>query len=79
MFVVRVKNRLEFTQYLENNAVGFLIHYPIAPHKQKALLPFKTLYLPLTESIHDTVVSIPISPVMTNDEVQTVINVLNQY
>lgn len=79
VFVVCVKNRLKFTEYLERNSIGYLIHYPIPPHKQNALLSFKTLYLPITESIHNTVVSIPISPVMTNEEVHTVINVLNHY
>ena len=71
VFVVRVNDRSKFTSYLENKGVGYLIHYPIAPHKQEALLSFKTLYLPVTESIHDTVVSIPISPVMTNEDVET--------
>jgi dTDP-4-amino-4,6-dideoxygalactose transaminase len=79
VFVVRVNNRQEFTTYLERNQIGYLIHYPVPPHKQKALTTFKTLHLPVTESIHDTVVSIPMSPVMTNQEVETVINVLNQY
>ena len=79
VFVIRVKDRLKFIKHLENNSIGYLIHYPIAPHKQKALLPFNTLSLPLTEAIHNTVISIPISPVMTNEEVQTVINALNHY
>lgn len=79
VFVVRVNNREEFTTYLEHHQIGYLIHYPVPPHKQKALSTFKTLHLPVTESIHDTVVSIPMSPVMTNQEVETVINVLNQY
>jgi len=42
-------------------------------------LSFKILYLPITESIHDTLISIPMSPIMTNKEVQSVINVLNHY
>lgn len=79
VFVIRVDDRSKFTAYLENKGIGFLIHYPIPPHKQKALLSFKTLYLPVTESIHNTVVSLPMSPVMTNEEVQTVINALNHY
>ena len=79
VFVVRVKDRLDFTTYLERNQIGYLIHYPIPPHKQKALSAYKTLNLPVTESIHETVVSIPISQVMTNEEVQTVIKVLNHY
>ena len=36
-FVVRVKDRIRFTSYLEKNEIGYLIHYPVAPHKQKAL------------------------------------------
>jgi dTDP-4-amino-4,6-dideoxygalactose transaminase len=79
VFVVRVTDRMHFKTYLEQNQIGYLIHYPLPPHKQQALSAFKTLQLPITESIHDTVVSLPISPVMTNEEVETVINVLNQY
>lgn len=79
VFVVRVKNRIDFTAYLDRNQIGYLIHYPIAPHKQEALSTYKTLYLPVTDSIHETALSIPISPVMTNEEVQTVINALNHY
>ncbi|WCO00835.1 DegT/DnrJ/EryC1/StrS family aminotransferase [Psychroserpens ponticola] len=79
VFVVRVKNRSKFIAHLENNKIGYLIHYPIPPHKQKALMSFNALYLPVTESIHDSVVSMPISPVMTNEEVQTVVNALNHY
>lgn len=78
-FVVRVKDREKFKSYLDSKDIGSLIHYPIPPHQQKALMSFKSLYLPVTESIHNTVVSIPMSPVMTNEEVQTVINVLNHY
>lgn len=79
VFVVRVKQRDKFISYLKENAIGCLIHYPIPPHKQEALMSFKTLYLPITESIHNTVVSMPMSPVMQDEEVQTVINALNQY
>ncbi|MEY8847524.1 DegT/DnrJ/EryC1/StrS family aminotransferase [Psychroserpens sp. XS_ASV72] len=79
VFVVRVEQREDFIRYLEAHNIGYLIHYPIPPHKQNALLPYKTLYLPVTESIHDSVLSLPMSPVMTSEEVQTVINALNNY
>ncbi|WP_040251527.1 DegT/DnrJ/EryC1/StrS family aminotransferase [Psychroserpens mesophilus] len=79
VFVVRVQDRFAFTTYLDSQHIGYLIHYPIAPHKQKALSIYKSLHLPVTDSIHETVVSIPISPVMTNEDVQTIINALNQY
>jgi dTDP-4-amino-4,6-dideoxygalactose transaminase len=78
-FVVRVSKRERFTHYLQSNSIGYLIHYPVAPHKQKAFSNFNHLNLPLTESIHESVVSIPISPVMDNDEVGRVIDVINKY
>ncbi|WP_299336993.1 DegT/DnrJ/EryC1/StrS aminotransferase family protein [uncultured Psychroserpens sp.] len=79
VFVVRVDNRSHFIDHLEKYQIGYLIHYPIAPHHQKALLRYKSLYLPITEAIHETVISIPMSPVMTNDEIETIINALNLY
>ncbi|MDG5492654.1 DegT/DnrJ/EryC1/StrS aminotransferase family protein [Psychroserpens sp. SPM9] len=79
VFVVRVNDRSKFISYLEDKGIGYLIHYPIAPHHQKALLPYKSLYLPITEAIHETVVSIPLSPVMSSEEIETIINALNLY
>jgi len=78
-FVVQVNERKKFTEYLTNNGVGWLIHYPIAPHKQNAFTKYSELNLPITESIHNTVVSIPMSPVITDAEVKKVIETLNAY
>ncbi|MCA0132860.1 DegT/DnrJ/EryC1/StrS family aminotransferase [Winogradskyella alexanderae] len=78
-FIVEVKNREAFTQYLNNNKIGWLIHYPIPPHKQEALKEYSTLSLPITERIHQNVISLPISPVMTKEEVNAIIQVLNAY
>ncbi|MEO8773768.1 MAG: DegT/DnrJ/EryC1/StrS family aminotransferase [Gelidibacter sp.] len=79
VFVVRVAERSGFLAYLESHDIGYLIHYPIAAHHQKALSMFKQNSLPITEEIHNSVVSIPISPVMTDAEVDVVIKVLNAY
>jgi len=79
LFVLRVDNRKEFTKYLTENEVGNLIHYPIPPHKQEALYEFTDLDFPMTEKIHDEVVSIPMSPMLTDDEVEKVISILNSY
>lgn len=79
VFVVRVSDRSRFVTYLQTHKIGFLIHYPLPPHHQKALSMFKQTTFPVTEAIHKTIVSIPISPVMTDEEVTTVINVLNAY
>ena len=78
-FVVEVEDREAFTSHLNLNNVEWLIHYPIPPHKQKALKRFSHLNLPITEQIHKRIISLPISPVMTDQEVDTVIKVVNAY
>ncbi|PWK18214.1 DegT/DnrJ/EryC1/StrS family aminotransferase [Xanthomarina spongicola] len=79
VFVVRVKNRNNFVSYLKKHNIETLIHYPIPPHKQEALINFKGLSLPITEEIHNTVVSIPISPVITSNEISQIIDTINAY
>ncbi len=78
-FVVEVDNRDGFIQFLNQNNIQSLIHYPVPPHKQKALSEWSYLKLPLTEKIHKRIISLPIGPVMSDKEVQTVIAVLNTY
>jgi len=78
-FVIRIANRDTLKAHLDSKRVQFLIHYPIPPHKQKAFKQFCELNLPITESIHDTVLTLPLSPVMTKDEVTKVIATLNDY
>lgn len=78
-FVVRVKKRKVFIDYLKKNGIDCLIHYPIAPHKQKALREFSKLNLPITEAIHNEVVSLPMSPVLLNSEIKQVIKIVNAF
>uniref|UniRef100_UPI0035C80D48 DegT/DnrJ/EryC1/StrS family aminotransferase n=1 Tax=Aurantibacter sp. TaxID=2807103 RepID=UPI0035C80D48 len=79
VFVVLVTDRNHFVNYLGKNNIQTLIHYPIPPHKQNALKTFNHLELPITEHIHKNCVSLPISPIMTDEEVDTVISVINKY
>lgn len=79
VFVVRVKDRDGFQKYLDSNGIQTVIHYPVAPHKQPAYQEWNHLSFPITEQIHREVISIPISPVMTNDEVEKVVEVINAY
>jgi len=79
LFVVQVENREDFMNYLSANKIKCLIHYPIPPHKQKAFMNYNDLSFPVTEKIHKQIVSIPISPVMNDEQVNTVINILNVY
>ncbi len=78
-FVIRVDDRDDFIQYLTDNGVETLIHYPIAPHKQKALKEYNHLNLPLTEKIHSTVVSIPLNPILTDADISTIVKLINTY
>jgi dTDP-4-amino-4,6-dideoxygalactose transaminase len=79
LFVIRTKNRDELQQYLLENGIQTMIHYPIPPHKQKAFLAWNNLSFPITEKIHNEVLSLPISPVLTVEEVRFIISILNNY
>ena len=79
LFVIRTAEREKLQNYLTEKGVQTLIHYPIPPHKQEAYKDWNNLSFPITEQIHDEVLSLPISPVMSDEEVDAVINVLNSY
>lgn len=79
VFPVRTANRDAFQSYLTEKGVQTVIHYPIPPHRQPAYTEWHGLSLPITEEIHDTIISLPISPVMTDDEVAEVIAAVNAY
>lgn len=79
LFVIRTQNRSELQQFLTENGIETLIHYPVAPHQQKALSHWNHLSFPITEKIHQEVISLPMSPIMTDDEVTIIIAALNKY
>jgi dTDP-4-amino-4,6-dideoxygalactose transaminase len=79
LYVIRTNNQNHLQDYLKQNAIETLIHYPIAPHQQKAFAQWNAMSYPITEKIHNEAISLPISPVMTNDEVDFVIKILNRY
>lgn len=79
VFVVRTKERDAFQQYLSDNGVQTIIHYPCPPHKQLAYKEWNNLSYPISEEIHNTIISLPISPVMTDDEVEKVVEIVNAW
>jgi dTDP-4-amino-4,6-dideoxygalactose transaminase len=79
LFVVRTENRTHLQNYLLENGIQTLIHYPIPPHKQEAYKAMNKESYPITEKIHNEVLSLPISPVMIDEEVGVVINCINQF
>ncbi|WP_044870722.1 DegT/DnrJ/EryC1/StrS family aminotransferase [Pseudomonas sp. LFM046] len=78
LFVVRSQRRDRLQQLLDKAGVQTMIHYPIAPHKQKAYTEFNHIELPITERIHEEVLSLPMDPGMTQEQVSRVIETVNQ-
>jgi len=79
LFVVSTQKRDTLQKFLHERSIQTLIHYPIPPHKQKAYEELSGLSLPLTEKIHKEVLSLPISPTMSVDEVTLVIDAVNSF
>lgn len=79
LFVIRTENRAQLLLHLKSNGVGYDIHYPTPPHKQNALKDFNQLSFPITEKIHETILSIPLNPTLMDDEVSYIIKTLNSY
>ena len=78
LFVIRTKNRKNLQDYLLSKSIGTVIHYPIPPHKQQALRHYQETY-PISEEIHETVLSLPISGYHTDEEINYVIETVNNY
>jgi dTDP-4-amino-4,6-dideoxygalactose transaminase len=79
LFVIRTKERDKLQTYLAENGIQTLIHYPIPPHKQKCYKQWNHFSFPITEQIHDEVLSLPISAVMTEEEIEKIIHIINKY
>ena len=79
VFVIRSEKRDELQAYLNEKGIQTIIHYPIPPHHQKAYEEWNDLSFPISEKIHEQVLSLPISPVMNKEEVKNIIEILNLY
>lgn len=79
LFVIRHPERDKLQKYLSDNGIQTLIHYPVPPHKQKAYKSWNNLTFPVTEKIHNEVLSLPISQVMEEAEVKYVVDALNAH
>jgi dTDP-4-amino-4,6-dideoxygalactose transaminase len=76
---VRCKERDKLQSYLSDQGVQTLIHYPIPPHQQKAYQEWDEQCFPVTEAIHQEVLSLPMSPALTLESAKDVVNVLNGF
>ncbi|QLL59742.1 DegT/DnrJ/EryC1/StrS family aminotransferase [Empedobacter falsenii] len=79
VFVVRTEHRNGLQAYLDDNGIQTIIHYPTPPHKQEAYKEWNDLSYPISEKMHNEVLSLPISPVMDENEVIEIIKILNSY
>lgn len=79
VFVVRAEQRDALQSYLTDKGVQTIIHYPIPPHQQKAYAELGHLQFPITEKMHQEVLSLPISSVLTEEEIGNIIDIVNLY
>ncbi|SNS43639.1 dTDP-4-amino-4,6-dideoxygalactose transaminase [Anaerovirgula multivorans] len=79
LFVIRTKERDRFKKYLQTNGINTMVHYPIPPHKQEAYREWNKLSYSITEQIHDEVLSLPISPIISEDDCWKVVKTINRY
>lgn len=81
LFVIRIKDREKFQEYLEENEIGSVIHYPIPPHLSEAYryLGYKKGDFPITEEYAETVLSLPLYNGMLKEEIDYVIEKINEY
>mgnify|MGYP006415383255 FL=1 len=79
LFVIRTNKRDMLQKYLLENRIQTLIHYPLAPHKQEAYKEWNAESFPISEQIHDEVLSLSISGMQSLDDTRKVINILNRY
>jgi dTDP-4-amino-4,6-dideoxygalactose transaminase len=79
LFVIRTSNREALQKYLLERGIQTQIHYPIPPHKQQAYQAWNDYSFPLTEQLQNEVLSIPISPLITQEQTQYIVDALNAY
>lgn len=79
IFAIRTEKRNELQDYLRENGIETLIHYPIPPHKQECYKGLLGASYPISEEIHSSILSLPVSPVMTMEEVEKVVEAINKF
>lgn len=79
LFPILTHRRDELQAYLTRNQIQTLIHYPVPPHKQKCYIGSNGEVLPLTEKIHQQELSLPISPIITDEEICIIGEKLNNF
>ena len=79
VYPIRTPERDRLREYLSREGIETMVHYPIPPHQQQAYAEWNDRSYPISEQIHREILSLPMSPVMTDDEIRRVIEALNKF
>ena len=79
LFPILCEERDKLQKYLEENGIGTNIHYPIPPHKQECYKEWNSISLPVTERIHAQELSLPMSPCLSDEQIDFVIKTINNW
>ena len=79
LFIIRTFNREKLQHYMTDNGIQILIHYPVPPHKQMVYKEWNNLKFPITEKIHEDVLSLPMSSILKINELDVVVDVINRF
>ena len=79
IFAIRCAHRDKLRDYLKHHGVETLIHYPIPPHQQQAFKEWNQLHYPITERIHKEELSLPLSPILSADDADRIITLINEF
>ena len=79
LFPIFCEERDRLQQHLKERGIETLIHYPIPPHLQECYQEYAHLSLPITEQIHQTELSLPISPILKESEAIDIIEAINTF
>ena len=79
LFTVRSAHRDALQEHLKKNGIQTLIHYPVPPHQQQAYALWKSHSLPVTEGIHREILSLPMGPTLSPEDVRQVIAAVNAF
>ena len=79
LFVIRHPQRDALRTYLHQQGIGTDVHYPIPPHHQRAYSSYAHLSFPISEQLHREVLSLPLNPALTDEQIKYIIRMINQF
>jgi dTDP-4-amino-4,6-dideoxygalactose transaminase len=79
LFTIRTQHRDQLQDYLSKNGIQTMVHYPVPTHQQDAYLDMRCYNLPITESIHNEILSLPMSPRLDEKDIDAVIYYVNEF